>query len=102
MEPSSGARDVHQTCTRRGSREGLETKQVPVKPGLASSRRAYQAERGGFEPPRELSPPNGLANRRFRPLSHLSGTGPVRCGSPGANYQTREVGVNRLMGTIPG
>jgi hypothetical protein len=28
-----------------------------------SSRRAYQAERGGFEPPRPLSESNGLANR---------------------------------------
>src|SRR4051812_29688962 len=63
MEPSSGARDVHQTCTGEGSREGLETKQVPVKPGLASSRRAYQAERGGFEPPIRSYPYNGLANR---------------------------------------
>jgi len=29
-------------------------------------------ERGGFEPPIPLSQYNGLANRRFRPLSHLS------------------------------
>src|SRR5947209_4627924 len=64
MEPSSGARDVHQTCTRRGSREGLKTKQVPAKPGLASSRRAYQAERGGFEPPKGCDTLNGLANRQ--------------------------------------
>ncbi len=31
-----------------------------------------ETERGGFEPPRPVSRPNGLANRRFRPLSHLS------------------------------
>ena len=30
------------------------------------------AERGGFEPPVEISPYDGLANRCFRPLSHLS------------------------------
>ena len=30
------------------------------------------AERGGFEPPVQFYPNNGLANRRFRPLSHLS------------------------------
>ena len=32
------------------------------------------AERGGFEPPVQFYPYNGLANRRFRPLSHLSGS----------------------------
>ena len=30
------------------------------------------AERGGFEPPVRFYSYNGLANRRFRPLSHLS------------------------------
>src|ERR1700722_7977751 len=30
------------------------------------------AERRGFEPPVEVSPYDGLANRCFRPLSHLS------------------------------
>ena len=30
------------------------------------------AERGGFEPPVQCYPYNGLANRHFRPLSHLS------------------------------
>ena len=34
------------------------------------------AERGGFEPPIGFNPYNGLANRRFRPLSHLSASGP--------------------------
>jgi len=33
---------------------------------------AKQAERGGFEPPKPVSQFNGLANRRYRPLSHLS------------------------------
>ena len=31
-----------------------------------------RAERGGFEPPIPFDRYNGLANRRFRPLSHLS------------------------------
>ncbi len=30
------------------------------------------AERGGFEPPIECYPYNGLANRRLQPLGHLS------------------------------
>ena len=30
------------------------------------------AERGGFEPPVEFDPYDGLANRSFRPLRHLS------------------------------
>jgi hypothetical protein len=30
------------------------------------------AERGGFEPPVRFYPYNGLANRPFRPLRHLS------------------------------
>jgi hypothetical protein len=30
------------------------------------------AERGGFEPPVRFYPYNGLANRRIRPLCHLS------------------------------
>ena len=31
-----------------------------------------RTERGGFEPPKPVSQFNGLANRRYRPLSHLS------------------------------
>ena len=32
----------------------------------------FRTERGGFEPPMGFDPHNGLANRRYRPLSHLS------------------------------
>ena len=39
-------------------------------------------ERAGFEPARHLSASNGLANRRFRPLSHLSDSGARRMASP--------------------
>ena len=31
--------------------------------------------RGGFEPPVRFYPYNGLANRRFRPLSHRTRSG---------------------------
>src|SRR5262249_2272781 len=58
-----GARFVHQMCTRERRIEGLKTKQVPMVSGLVSGTRACSAERGGFEPPRPLSEPNGLANR---------------------------------------
>jgi hypothetical protein len=34
--------------------------------------RVVMAENGGFEPPIELSPYNGLANRRLQPLGQLS------------------------------
>jgi hypothetical protein len=33
---------------------------------------SLMAENGGFEPPIELSPYNGLANRRLQPLGQLS------------------------------
>ena len=35
---------------------------------------SFQAERTGFEPVVEFYPHTGLANRRYRPLSHLSGS----------------------------
>ena len=38
----------------------------------------FQTERGGFEPPKGFDTLNGLANRRFRPLSHLSRRSPTR------------------------
>lgn len=49
--------------------------QVVAGDGLgrgSSAPGVLDAERGGFEPPRPVSQSNGLANRRFRPLSHLS------------------------------
>jgi integrase len=39
-------------------------------------------ERGGFEPPKPVSQFNGLANRRYRPLSHLSCSGRPRVRNP--------------------
>ena len=43
-------------------RNGEESRNLSVK----------MAERGGFEPPVEFDPYDGLANRSFRPLRHLS------------------------------
>ena len=40
--------------------------------GLADIFGRLMAENGGFEPPIELSPYNGLANRRLQPLGQLS------------------------------
>jgi hypothetical protein len=39
-------------------------------------------ERGGFEPPKPVSQFNGLANRRYRPLSHLSCSGKLSARIP--------------------
>ena len=47
------------------------TKRRPFS-GLNPLYQVILAERGGFEPPERFNPFNGLANRRFRPLSHLS------------------------------
>src|SRR3954469_6144430 len=51
------------------------------------------AERGGFEPPIRFYSYNGLANRRFRPLSHLSAQ----------SRQTRQpLRVYRALAQVPG
>jgi hypothetical protein len=39
---------------------------------ILKSLQIVMAENGGFEPPIELSPYNGLANRRLQPLGQLS------------------------------
>ena len=49
---------------------GIEIVENP----LISRHKMKVAERGGFEPPIQFYSYNGLANRRFRPLSHLSST----------------------------
>ncbi len=47
---------------------------LPTTCGLASANiPQLPAERTGFEPAVRFDPYIGLANRRFRPLSHLSG-----------------------------
>ena len=57
---------------------------ISETPGIAASRgdvrllAVQPTERGGFEPPKPVSQFNGLANRRYRPLSHLSRSGIAR------------------------
>jgi hypothetical protein len=48
--------------------------------------RLGMAERGGFEPPVRFYPYNGLANRRFRPLSHLSSLDLLLLSESGTDY----------------
>jgi hypothetical protein len=57
---------------RKTPRDRLEPGQ-PDKSKWKIAKHRKQAERGGFEPPRPVAQSNGLANRRYRPLSHLSG-----------------------------
>ena len=49
-----------------------DTSETPIATKLGLVLKAISAERGGFEPPIQFDPYSGLANRRFRPLSHLS------------------------------
>jgi len=67
--------------------------QVPGNDGVGrvlSASDGSRAERGGFEPPRPVSQSNGLANRRYRPLSHLSLIA-TRRPDRGAKFASREV-----------
>ena len=51
------------------------TPEAPTQQGLgrvSALPNGSITERGGFEPPIGFDTYNGLANRRFRPLSHLS------------------------------
>jgi hypothetical protein len=44
----------------------------PLGSPRITNRRSFATERTGFEPAVGYNPYTGLANRRFRPLSHLS------------------------------
>jgi integrase len=64
--------------------EDMDRSQVPENDGLGRvlSVPDGMERRGGDSNPRdELTPSNGLANRRFRPLSHLSERGALPVGS---------------------
>jgi hypothetical protein len=64
---------------RHGSSNGAPNGQpFSDSSGRKIRRKSLPAERAGFEPARQLSPSTDLANRRFRPLSHLSGCGNLR------------------------
>ncbi len=60
-----------------------------------------KAERGGFEPPIGFDTYNGLANRRFRPLSHLSSGKPAvfirRLSMMRTNLPNRGMNVNQCL-----
>ena len=52
-----------------------ETPRIAALSGDLRASAGLQTERGGFKPPKPVSQFNGLANRRYRPLSHLSCSG---------------------------
>ena len=56
---------------RRAKSREIRFDLAPPKPGWGAPA-ANLAERGGFEPPVRFNSYNGLANRRIRPLCHLS------------------------------
>lgn len=56
----------------------------PVSSKQVANRGSLGAERTGFEPVVEFNPHTGLANRRFRPLSHLSKT----CNESGPHFKS--------------
>ncbi len=58
-----------------------------------------RAERGGFEPPKPVSQFNGLANRRYRPLSHLSLIA-ARRPDRGAKFASRKVTKSATASSI--
>jgi Phage integrase family len=64
-----------------------------------------EAERGGFEPPKPVSQFNGLANRRYRPLSHLSRSATSSRSRLSPDYQALTELTKRLPGSsmrLPG
>jgi len=77
--------------------DGAFRTQTPEADGVRRSLSAsgvVGAERGGFEPPIPFSQYNGLANRRFRPLSHLSGCrdSEVSADGPGESNKDTKLG----------
>src|SRR4051794_8188451 len=63
---------LDKTGTPGGLRRGDESQWLSAK-GVVTAN-SFKAERTGFEPVDGCYPVTGLANRRYRPLSHLSGT----------------------------
>ena len=71
--------------------------EIPVTDGFGrvlSVVDGSETERGGFEPPKGCDTLNGLANRRFRPLSHLSRRPDALENAGTRIYQTSEGIVN--------
>ena len=79
LQPADNGRfkDGHRRPKRSGLSQCLGQTQDALRKSLSTSdlRRAskIKAERTGFEPAEGCNPLTDLANRRFRPLSHLSG-----------------------------
>ena len=61
---------------------GSEIPGNEARDGRVRTLAGRRTERGGFEPPKPVSQFNGLANRRYRPLSHLSCSGRPRVRIP--------------------
>src|SRR5690606_31664498 len=62
---------------------GLQVRNLTLYPLSYGRARNGVAEREGFEPSEQVTPLNGLANRRTRPLCDLSGPTAVRNPSTG-------------------
>lgn len=62
--------DLDKTGTTAISRNNFGSQLFENK--HVTSRQVFQAERTGFEPVERCDPFTGLANRRIRPLCHLS------------------------------
>lgn len=79
MMLATGARDnrfsaiqsLDKTGTTGGRSHNLSSQSTKSQP--LTSAGSFDAERTGFEPVMQCYPHTGLANRRYRPLSHLSG-----------------------------
>ena len=61
------------TAIRARAGRGQRSRDPCQTRGTTLFRRGLKAERSGFEPEMPVSRHTGLAIRRFRPLSHLSG-----------------------------
>ena len=73
--PAASRSRMNSTASRVPRTTGLPARisgSITIRSGQDISIHGFLAERRGFEPPVEVSPYDGLANRCFRPLSHLS------------------------------
>src|SRR5262245_1605510 len=78
LRRSRRTRQLAVTRTKRNKplmNQGLAT----FSPTFTEIVNKHSAERTGFEPAEGFDPFTDLANRRFRPLSHLSGIGVLPC-----------------------
>jgi hypothetical protein len=64
---------VHGVLAAAAIRSNAQKRSANYLPRNARNSLKIMAESGGFEPPVQVSPYNGLANRRLQPLGQLSG-----------------------------